>query len=380
MGVTGKSASIYKAYFLKTSVISGYDIGDTVPDSAFSGKTWKELRPDSDFSNINMVIEPLKSAQYGTKNKMECTQKGFYQFSGRIDKYHSSAFESNFIDLLKSGLGTKVIGTVSTTISTVVDDANFTCPTGLIIAGDSLLINGQITVVDSVSVSTTDTVTLKYKVYGMTSSMAVVSAAYYNPVNLEDDNYFHFLFVTDDGNYLATWVKPSVSFTTEVNNKMLISFNLTGDFVDKTTATPTLNTADTTTCIASTTNLKAVFLCSESKNTTHTNTNITLERAQTRIPMQGAGAGNGYGGTFQEQFNLTCELKTSGTDSILKTIFDAETSFKFLAFAKDGAYGIESGACVFHNFNGANIEDGQYRPILLFGLNQIEATDPKIFL
>jgi len=378
MAVTGKSASIFNAYFMKSSAIFGYDVGDSIPDSAFLDRTWKQIRPDSDISNINMSVEPLTSPKFGNTNKMDCTQKGFYQFSGRIDKYHSLAFESNFSDLLKAGLGTKVVGTVNTTITTVIDASTFTVPLDTVGPGDALLINSQLTVVASVSAGIT--VSLKYGVSGMTSSMPVVSAPYYNPQNLGTDDYFHFLFTTDNGNYLATWVKPSVSFTTEINNKMLVAFNLSGDYVDRTTVTPDIKTADTTTCIATTTNFKSVFLSSSTKNTSHTNANVTLERAQTRIPMQGAGSGNGFGGVFQDQFSLTCELKTNGTDIALKADYDVDTSFEFLAYTSGGAFGVESGACVFHSLNEANIEDGQARPVMVFGLNQVEETDPKIFI
>jgi len=377
------SSKIARLYYCKASTFTSYlDYGQNPTEAILdSAGDWKQLRMESELSQAVFNSEPFMIPQSSSEILSDYPQEGLQKPEVTVDQFHTVDFEPRHIDLLKSGFGTKVTATGSTTISTVTDDSTIivASATGLAI-GDIIKITDASDVFKGYAEITNvviATLTLKNPVVGMVATDKVIEVAYYNTRTTEDDEYYHLFLTTDLGSFFIFWCKPSIDIVTTKDELAKITIKFQGDSILKTTkAVSDLTiTTDIAASARTTFNFKRVTIGDDVCRSIGMST-FSITRENVRIPSQCSESMQGNGGTFNTGVKASLEV------TLLKYPVNAAnyyngTQIKVVAYNDKIAI---FGDGVISKMTEFNIADAQIRPTMSIELNAIESKPVKVVL
>lgn len=383
---TGKNAQIYKLFYTDNDNVAAgaYNIGDEVSNADLIAAPWNELKPSSDSSSFKLDDrEPLVQPQFSGDILADYSQPGLEKFEGQIEIFNYDGFLAAHEDFIGAGLGEIVDNSsLSDTIATVTDQHTFVVTTpgswSGVVAGDWIKFGDKLAVVKTID-SGTGALTTYNDVGSVVATDAVVGVKCIKPKQYDNNKYFHLLIETEIGTFVAQWVKPAFSHTSEYNALKKWVIKLNGDNARYNSGvTEALISAgggitSESKSIASAPNWRAVYLNTEAKNTTHTKVIINLDREPTVIPQEGTETGNGFGGVAQDKLMLSGEIEFSDLiDSAIRTNYADGDKIYVMVYNKDCDFGFFSDGTGITQIQNQLIDEGEARPKALINLNEKE--------
>jgi len=373
---TGFNAKIHEVFY---TTASG-NIGDIVSDSTLNAATWKQIITNSDTSNnLAEDREPLTSEQFSEEILSPYSQPGLFDYSGSLNFTHYSGFGTEHEDLLESALGTLVDSSAvsAAVISAVTNDYTFTCATAAALpVGAIVEINGELAVIKS---NDAGDIVLYTSIKGLSTSMTLTGRKCFNPKVLGDNNYYHFLFITSIGSFVATWVKPALKLTTEMNSLRNWELALMGDQLTMSAVTKATISSGGGSITASSQkvgvfpNWKRTFLNTNAIGCALAKCDFVLDRTQTKKPQACTETSNGFGGVDQDEVILTSEIHFNvALPTAIKNAYNAATKIFVFAFSKDAKLAIFADGAGITRINASAIAEGQYRPLANLDLKEKE--------
>lgn len=382
---TGNSIQILNLYYMTADEAA--KIGSTPFDASLLAGTWKQMYVNSNASSFEEGQEALAQAQFGSKTKNDYTQPGFQRPVGKPERPLNIGFSATHADLLKAGLGKLVAAGSSKTLTEITNTLAIKVTSSSFVAGDWIKIisdtKTQYSKVSSVTPGTPDVITLDTPIETDTvvTTHTAQTAGYWTiDDGVDTDSYFHFLMETPIGNFIMTWVKPSVTFATELNALFKFMVNLMGDKIYKTTTVTAALIEAGAGSVASEYQARAVesnfdtILIDDASSCDVHSFILTLEKPQTLKPCHANL--NGFGGVFQENFTLNLAIKTRNWETF-QTLFENNTSFGIVASRADGRIIIDLPGCLVSSMKKFAEADGQYISDVNINANAIMTASPK---
>jgi len=362
------NAKIYEVFY---TAASG-NIGDVVADSTLNAATWQQIMTNSDSSqNLAEDREPLTSEQFSSEILSPFSQPGLYDYAGGIDIIHYNGFGAEHEALLESALGTLVDASAvsAAAITAVTNDYTFTCAAAAALPiGSMVEINGELAVIKT---NDAGDIVLYTSIKGLTTSMTLTGRKCFDPKTLGDDNYYHFLFITSIGSFVATWVKPALKLTTEMNSLRNWNLALMGDQLTISTVTKATisggggSIVDSSQKVGAFPNWKRTFLNTNALGCSLAKCDFTLDRTQNKKPQACTETSNGFGGVDQDEVMLTAEIHFNvAMPSTIKTAYDNATKIFLFAYSKDAKLAFFADGVGITRLNASAINEGQYRPLI----------------
>ena len=241
--IAGKSSKKFRVFYCDSADLTGYtDYGQVIPESVLdSSGVWKQLRTSAPLSNINLLQDPFKTPQSGTKILADIPQAGLKAPDCNFEVMLHTGFESAHLALLKTGFGKYTAKTGSTTIATVISDTSFTLTsaTGFSI-GDIVKVlsaTDEFKGYGVISNLAAVTVTLQNGISGLLAADKITSESYYDMQEVTDNKYYHLFIETEIGNFFVLWNKVSIDLTTVSKEILKLSLKFAGGNFFKTAKT-----------------------------------------------------------------------------------------------------------------------------------------------